>query len=212
MFSVWPKAFCNIRVFYLNLNKLYFKKLCALSVIVYLCPQALQPSTRLYCSHESLFPQSHTKHYWPYYTLFYIYIYIYIYICFQPIYTTLNPLGWVEVRLYSFLGPSALDGVGVQPHAPATSNTGKTLYPMYRRLGGPQGRSGRAKNLVLTGIRSRTAQPFASRYTDWATRFGLYICPLNPLLHKKVLNIRQSVKTARHIKKVNDTDTCITFI
>ena len=36
---------------------------------------------------------------------------------------------------------------------------GKTPYPFYRRLGGPQGRSGRAENLVPTVIRSRTVQP-----------------------------------------------------
>ena len=47
---------------------------------------------------------------------------------------------------------------------------GKTRYPFYRRLGGPQGRSGRAENLVPTGIRSWTVQPVASQYTDWATR------------------------------------------
>ena len=35
---------------------------------------------------------------------------------------------------------------------------GKTRYPFYRRLGGPQGRSGRAENHFLTGIRSRTVQ------------------------------------------------------
>ena len=46
---------------------------------------------------------------------------------------------------------------------------GKTRYPLYRRLGGPQGRSGRAENLVPTGIRSPTVQPLFSRYTDWAT-------------------------------------------
>ena len=46
---------------------------------------------------------------------------------------------------------------------------GKTQYPFYWRLGGPQGRSGRAENLVPTGIRSRTVQPVVSRYTDWAT-------------------------------------------
>jgi len=45
----------------------------------------------------------------------------------------------------------------------------ETRYPFYRRLGGPQGRSGRAENLVTTGIRSRTVQPVVSRYTDWAT-------------------------------------------
>jgi len=36
---------------------------------------------------------------------------------------------------------------------------GKTRYTFYKRLGGPQARSGRAENLVLTGIRSRTVQP-----------------------------------------------------
>ena len=51
---------------------------------------------------------------------------------------------------------------------------GKTRYPFYRRLGGPQGRSGRAENLVRTGIRSRTVQPVVSRYTDWATRPTVY--------------------------------------
>jgi len=39
---------------------------------------------------------------------------------------------------------------------------GKSRYPFYRRLGGPQGRSGRAENLVPTGIRSRTVQPGSS--------------------------------------------------
>ena len=46
---------------------------------------------------------------------------------------------------------------------------GNTGYSFYRRLGGPQGRSGRAENLFPTGIRSRTIQPVISRYTDWAT-------------------------------------------
>ena len=46
---------------------------------------------------------------------------------------------------------------------------GKTQYPFYRRLHGPQGWSGRAENLVPTGIQSRTVQPVVSRYTDWAT-------------------------------------------
>jgi hypothetical protein len=47
---------------------------------------------------------------------------------------------------------------------------GKTRYPFYRSLGGPQGRFERAENLVLTGIRSRTVQPVVGCYTDWATR------------------------------------------
>jgi len=43
---------------------------------------------------------------------------------------------------------------------------GKTRYPFYRRLGGPQGRTGWAENLVLTGIRSRAVLSVVSRYTD----------------------------------------------
>jgi len=39
-----------------------------------------------------------------------------------------------------------------------TLSPGKTRYSFYRRLGGPQGRSGRAENLVPTEIRSRTVQ------------------------------------------------------
>ena len=38
---------------------------------------------------------------------------------------------------------------------------GKTRYLFYRRLYGPQGRSGQPENLVPTGIRSRTVQPVA---------------------------------------------------
>ena len=55
---------------------------------------------------------------------------------------------------------------------------GKTRYPLHRRLDGPQGRSGRAENLVPTGIRSRTVQPVAQslyrlsyRAHKWETRF-----------------------------------------
>ena len=52
---------------------------------------------------------------------------------------------------------------------------GKTRYPFYRRLGGPQGPSGRAENLVATGIRTRIVQPLVSRYTDWAAGAIVYV-------------------------------------
>ena len=51
----------------------------------------------------------------------------------------------------------------------STLPPGKNRHTFYRRLGGLQGRSGRAENLVPIGIRSRTVQPVVSRYTDWAT-------------------------------------------
>jgi len=38
---------------------------------------------------------------------------------------------------------------------------GKNRYPLYRRLGGLQGRYGQAVNLVRTGIRSRAVQSVA---------------------------------------------------
>ena len=50
----------------------------------------------------------------------------------------------------------------------------KTRYPLYRRLGWPQGRSGWAENLAPPGFDPRTAQPVVSPYTYWAT--GL-TCP-----------------------------------
>ena len=65
---------------------------------------------------------------------------------------------------------AALEGGEWSAERPGrTLPPGKTRYPFYRRLGGLQGRSGRAENLVLTGIQSRTLQPAVSRYTDWAT-------------------------------------------
>jgi hypothetical protein len=43
----------------------------------------------------------------------------------------------------------------------------KTRYSLYRRLGGPQGRSGRVRKISpLLGFDPRTVQPVGSRYTD----------------------------------------------
>ena len=57
-------------------------------------------------------------------------------------------------------------GEGLASRPGRTLPSGKTRYPLYRRLGGPQGRSGRAEILVPTGIRSRTVQAVVSRYTN----------------------------------------------
>jgi len=47
----------------------------------------------------------------------------------------------------------------------------KTRYPLYRRLGGPHGRSGQVQKISpQPGFDPRTVQPVASRYTDYATR------------------------------------------
>jgi hypothetical protein len=59
-----------------------------------------------------------------------------------------------------FLGPRHTRwGWGVSPTPRPPVPPGKTRYPLYRRLGGPQVQSGRAENFVPTGIRSRTVQP-----------------------------------------------------
>ena len=47
---------------------------------------------------------------------------------------------------------------------------GKTQYPFYRMLGGPQGQSRWVENLVPTMIWSQTIQPVVSCCTDWATQ------------------------------------------
>ena len=60
-------------------------------------------------------------------------------------------------------------GVGGQRCALAVLPPGKTRYPLYRRLGGPQGRCGRVQKISPTlGFDLRTVQPVASRYTDCA--------------------------------------------
>jgi hypothetical protein len=47
-----------------------------------------------------------------------------------------------------------LDEVGGQRHVPAASPPGQTRHPLYRRLDGPQGGSGRVgKDSPFTGIR-----------------------------------------------------------
>jgi len=42
---------------------------------------------------------------------------------------------------------STLDGVGGQCHAPAALPPVKTRYPLYSRLGGAQGQSGRVRKI-----------------------------------------------------------------
>ena len=60
-------------------------------------------------------------------------------------------------------------GVGGQRHAAAALLPGMTRYPLYRRLGGPQGRSGRVRKISPpSGFDLRTVQPVASRCTGGA--------------------------------------------
>jgi hypothetical protein len=81
------------------------------------------------------------------------------------------PLEGVEVQLYSFM-TTALEGGEESALCPGCSlPLGKTWYPLYRRLGGPQGRSGQVRKISPPPrFDPRTVQPVASPYTDWANR------------------------------------------
>ena len=60
-------------------------------------------------------------------------------------------------------------GVGGQRHAPAALPPEMTRYPLYRRLGRPQGRSVRVLKISpRPGFDPRIVQLVASRYTDYA--------------------------------------------
>ena len=60
-------------------------------------------------------------------------------------------------------------GVSVTPRQLFTP--GKNQYPLYRRLGGPQGLSGQVRKISpAPGFNTWTVQPVASRYTDYAVQ------------------------------------------
>jgi hypothetical protein len=74
-----------------------------------------------------------------------------------------------------FLDHGTRRGWGVKRHAPAALPPGKTRYPLYRRLGGPQGRSGQVRKISPPPwFDPRNVQLVASRYTDYATRARRY--------------------------------------
>jgi hypothetical protein len=59
--------------------------------------------------------------------------------------------------------------MGDQRQAPAALPPVKSRYPLYRRLGEPQGRSGRMLKISTPpppGSDPRIVQPVASHYTD----------------------------------------------
>ena len=62
-------------------------------------------------------------------------------------------------------------GEGLASHPGRSLPPGRTRYPLYRRLGGPQGQSGQVRKISPPpGFDPRPVQPIASRYTDHATR------------------------------------------
>ena len=83
--------------------------------------------------------------------------------------------------------------------------TGKeTWYPLYRRLGEPQVRSGRVwKMSPLTGFDPRTFQPVACRYTDYVPYTHL-VDKDNIFSSSKQLG-HSSISYARYVVNVGTT-------
>ena len=71
-------------------------------------------------------------------------------------------------ELYSSFNLCARWGVGRQRHAPSALPPGKPRYPLYRKLGGLQGRSGWVRKISHPlGLNPLDRPgPVASRYTD----------------------------------------------
>jgi len=70
-----------------------------------------------------------------------------------------------------FLDHDTRRGEGSASRPGRSLSPGKIRYPLYRRLGGPQGRSGQMWR-ISPPLRfdPRTVQPVANRYTEYATR------------------------------------------
>jgi hypothetical protein len=86
---------------------------------------------------------------------------------FHPFYRPRRPLGRVEVALLCFYTSALERGEESASHPDRFLPQGKTPYPLYRRLGWPQGRSGQVRKISPPpGFDPRTVQPLASRYTD----------------------------------------------
>ena len=71
------------------------------------------------------------------------------------------------VLLFHDLGTRWGSVVSVMPQSPLPPR--KTRYPLYKRLGGPQDRSGQVRKISSPpGFDPQTVQLVASRYTDCA--------------------------------------------
>ena len=74
----------------------------------------------------------------------------------------------VDIQLYSFFNLSTRWGGSSMAHPGCFTPRKEIQYPLYRRLGGPQGRSGRVQKISHPlGFDPQTIQPVASHYTDY---------------------------------------------
>jgi hypothetical protein len=92
-------------------------------------------------------------------------------------------------------------GVGGQRHAPVALLPVETGYPLYRKLGGPQGRSGQVwKISPPPGFDPRIVQPVASelsRPTNYCVRVYLYVrtyVPTHVCMYVRVSALRIAIR------------------
>ena len=98
--------------------------------------------------------------------------------------------------------------MGGRRHAPAALYPGKAPVPTVQEAGrapGPVWRG--AENLAATGIRSRTVEPVASHYTDYATRpTGLLVTvSISKVRHSKIVVDCQTLK----LEKLPSSETSV---
>jgi hypothetical protein len=82
----------------------------------------------------------------------------------------------MRVRVVNILG-----NFRTHKYNATTRPPGRTWYPLYRRLSGPQGRSGRVQKISPPpAFDPQTIRPVASRYTEYAIP-AQYIYIINTL-------------------------------
>ena len=89
-------------------------------------------------------------------------------------------------------------GEGSAARPGRTLPPGKTRYPLYRRLGGPQGRSWRRKISPYRDSIPGPSSPYLGPYTDWATSLkyiNIYLFTFDYLL--LVYHVRTAHQTTR---------------
>ena len=108
-------------------------------------------------------------------------------------YTTMHG----SMNIKSFLNLGARWGGWSKPRPGRSLPPGKTRYPLYRRLGGPQGRSGQVWKISHPLVFDpRTIQLVASRYAYWAiTAPTLFKVKLQCTLQTGLKYISQSILT-----------------
>jgi hypothetical protein len=90
---------------------------------------------------------------------------------FHPFIGHEGPYGEYRYSCSVFLTSAIEGGEGSASSPSRTLPPGKTRYPLYRRLVGPQGRCWHVRKMSSPpGFDPRTVQHVGSRYTDYATR------------------------------------------